>query len=45
MFDRLKIKLLLNSIYYSQIDDFSERFNQTIEIVLRYLIFENLNID
>ena len=36
LFDQLKIKLLYFTIYHSQIDETSERTNQTLKIVLRY---------
>ena len=39
MFTRLKIKLLYSIVYHFQIDDLFERINQTVEIVLRFLIF------
>ena len=44
-FVKLNIILLMNNVYYSQIDELSKRFNQTIEIVLRYLISKNFDID
>ena len=42
---RLKINLLMNTAYHSQIDDLSKRFNQIVEMTLRFLITENSNID
>jgi hypothetical protein len=38
LFKILKTDLLISTIYHSQIDDQSERTNQTIEIALRYLL-------
>ena len=45
MLKKLDVKMLLSSIYHSQIDDQSERINQIFEIALRYLIFENLDMN
>ena len=36
LFNQLEIKLLYFTIYYSQIDEASERTNQTLKIILRY---------
>ena len=44
-FKRLEINLLMNTAYHSQIDDLSKRFNQIVEMTLRFLITENSNID
>ena len=45
MLEKLKVKILLNSVYHSQIDDQFERINQIFEIALRYLMFENSNVN
>ena len=45
VFKRLNIDLLIFIVYHSQIDEQSKRINQTIEIVLRYWIVNNLNVD
>ena len=36
LFNQLKVKLLYSTVYHSQIDDASERTNQTLKIALRY---------
>ena len=38
-FEKLEISLLTSMIYHSQIDDQSERSNQTVKIALRFLLF------
>ena len=45
IFKRLKIAMLINTAYHSQINDDFERINQMIEIVFRYLItiYSNVN--
>ena len=45
MFRLLNIKLLIITTYHSQINEQSKRTNQIIEIVLRYLISKNFDID
>ena len=35
----------MSNAYYSQIDKLLKRFNQIVEIVLRYLILKNFDID
>ena len=45
IFRQLEIFLLMSTVYHSQIDELSERFNQTIEIAIRYLIICNLDLD
>ena len=45
VFKRLNIDLLISIAYHSQIDEQSERINQTIEIALRYWIVSNSNVD
>ena len=44
-FAKLDTILLMNNVYHAQTNDLSERFNQTVKIVLRYLIAKNSNID
>jgi hypothetical protein len=44
LFKAIKTDLLTSTIYHSQIDDQSERTNQTIEIALRYLVTSNSNL-
>ena len=44
-FKRLKINFLMNTTYHFQIDDLSERFNQIVEMTLRFLITKNFDID
>lgn len=41
LFKKLKIQLLINTTYHSQIDELSKRINQITKIVLRYFIIEN----
>ena len=41
----LKIKLLIITMYYVQTNEQNERINQTIEIVIRFLLTKNSNID
>ena len=38
IFTRFDVRLLYNTVYHSQIDEQSKRINQTIEIVLRFLM-------
>ena len=45
MFKRLGCDLLFSSAYHPQTDGLSERSFQTVEIALRYLIMENLDLD
>ena len=45
IFRQLEISLLMITVYHSQINELSERFNQTIEIAIRYLIICNLDLD
>lgn len=45
LFKRLNIKLLMSTSYHSQTNDLSKRINQTIEIILRFIIIENSNFD
>ena len=44
-FVKLDTILLMSSVYHAQTNDLSKRFNQTMKIVLRYLIAKNSNID
>ena len=44
MFKRLRTKLLTNTTYHFQIDESFERINQTMKIVLRYLIITYSNV-
>ena len=44
-FIRLSTRLLVAIAYHSQIDEVSERTNQTVEITIRYFIIEHSNID
>ena len=43
IFRTLKINLLYFTIYHSQIDDSSERINQTVEVVLRHYLLSMNN--
>ena len=45
LFKRLETNFLMSTAYHFQIDDLSERFNQIVEMTLRFLIIENSNID
>jgi hypothetical protein len=44
LFKVVETDLLISIVYHSQIDDQSERTNQTIEIALRYLLTSNSNL-
>ncbi len=44
LFIIVKIDLLISIVYHSQIDEQSERTNQTIKIALRYLLTSNSNL-
>ena len=44
IFKRLRTKLLTNTTYHFQIDESFERINQTMKIVLRYLIITYSNV-
>ena len=44
-FGRLGTSLLMSTAYHAQTDGLSERFNQVVEIALRYLIAENPGIN
>ena len=44
VFKRLRTKLLTNTTYHFQIDENFERINQTMKIVLRYLIITYSNV-
>ena len=35
----------MNTIYHFQTNDLFEKINQIVEIILRYLIIENFDID
>ena len=43
IFNRIEIALLISIVYHSQIDEQSERINQTIEIALRFWLFNSKN--
>ena len=45
MFRSLNIKILTITTYYSQTNKQLKRTNQTIKIVLRYLIADNSNVN
>ena len=45
MFKRFDIKLLMSTIYHSQIDGQSEKINQTIKIIFRFFLIVNSNAD
>ena len=44
-FDRLNTKLFIFIVYYFQIDDISERTNQIVEIVIRFLIINYFDVN
>ena len=44
-FIRLNTRLLVAIAYHSQIDEVSERTNQTVKITIRYFIIEHSDID
>ena len=43
IFKRIEVTLLIFIVYHSQIDEQSERINQTIEITLRFWLFDSKN--
>ena len=43
IFKRIKVTLLISTVYHSQIDEQFERINQTIEITLRFWLFDSKN--
>ena len=43
IFNRIEITLLISIVYYSQIDEQSERTNQTMKIALRFWLFNSEN--
>ena len=43
IFKRIEVTLLIFTVYHSQIDEQSERINQTIEITLRFWLFDSKN--
>ena len=44
MLKQLNVALLFNIVYHSQIDDLIERFNEMIEIIIKYFIISNFNL-